>query len=101
MKRIKLWNILLLVLCNLGVYAQNFCLTPPNIPEFSQTVPKNRIELYNSAYGQKIKTLVPRQNLSAGAYSVQASVARLNTGTYIVRATSGDQVESKQLILKK
>ncbi|MCL2073229.1 MAG: M43 family zinc metalloprotease [Marinilabiliaceae bacterium] len=42
MNRIKFWSTLLLVLCNFGVSAQNFCLTPSNIPEFLQTVPQNK-----------------------------------------------------------
>ena len=57
------------------------------------------IDLYN-LYGQKLKVLVPQQSRHAGSYSVQASVSDLNTGPYIVRATSGDQIESKQLIIK-
>jgi len=57
------------------------------------------MELYNM-YGQKQKVLVPVQNQHAGSYSVQASVAGLNTGAYIVRATSGNQSESKQLVIK-
>jgi len=56
------------------------------------------IELYN-IFGQKQKVLVPKQNQNAGRYSVQTSVSGLSTGTYIVRATSGNQIESKQLII--
>ena len=42
MKWIKLWSALLLISYSFGMYAQNFCLTPSNIPEFLQTVPRSR-----------------------------------------------------------
>ena len=58
------------------------------------------IELYNT-FGQKLKVLTPRQNQQAGSYSVLTSVSELNLGTYIVRATSGNQSESKQLVINK
>ena len=58
------------------------------------------IELYNT-FGQKLKVLTPRQNQKAGSYSAQTSVAELNVGAYIVRATSGNQSESKQLVINK
>jgi hypothetical protein len=57
------------------------------------------IELYNS-FGQKIKMLASTQKQNAGTYSVQTSVSELAPGTYIVKATSGNQIESKQLIIK-
>ena len=56
------------------------------------------IELYNS-FGQRVKLIVPNQNQRAGQYSVQTSVGDLVSGTYIVRAVSGNQVESKQLVI--
>jgi len=56
------------------------------------------IELYNM-FGQRLKLIVPRQNLNAGTYSVQISVGDLSTGTYIVRVSSGNHVESKQLVI--
>jgi len=56
------------------------------------------IELYNS-FGQRVKLIVPQQNQKAGTYSVQISVGDLGTGTYIVKASSGNQVESKQLVV--
>ena len=57
------------------------------------------IDLYN-AFGQKLRVLIPVQNQNAGSYSIQVSVSDLNAGTYIVRLTSGNQSESKQLIIK-
>jgi len=36
---------------------------------------------------------------STGTYSVQTSVADLGASTYIVKVTSGGQIESKQLII--
>ena len=56
------------------------------------------IELYNM-YGQRMKLIVPQQNQKAGTYSVQTAVADLGAGTYIVKATSGGQVEGKQLVI--
>ena len=56
------------------------------------------IELYNM-FGQRMKLIVPQQNQKAGTYSIQISVGGFGTGTYIVKATSGKQVESKQLII--
>jgi len=48
-------------------------------------------------FGQRVKLIMPKQNQKAGAYSIQTSVAGLVAGTYIVKVTSGNQVESKQL----
>ena len=56
------------------------------------------IELY-SMFGQRLKLIVPQQNQTAGQYSAQMSVADLNAGTYMVKATSGKQFESKQLLV--
>ena len=56
------------------------------------------IELYNT-FGQRLKMIVPKQNQMAGTYSAQTSVAGLNAGAYIVRATSGEQIDSKQLVV--
>ena len=50
-------------------------------------------------FGQKVKLVTPKQNQKAGTYSVQTSVANLGTGTYIVKVTSDNQVESKQLVV--
>ncbi len=59
------------------------------------------MELYSSTFGQKMKVLLPVQNQNAGSYSIQASVSGLTPGTYIVRVSSGNQVESKQLIISR
>jgi len=56
------------------------------------------IELFNM-FGQRLKLIVPQQNRKAGTYSAQTSVVDLNAGTYIVRATSGSEVASEQLIV--
>ena len=58
------------------------------------------IELYNM-FGQRMKLIAPQQNLKAGTYSVQTSVGDLSAGTYVVKATSGNQVESKQLVINQ
>ena len=57
------------------------------------------IELYNM-FGQRVKLIAPQQNQKAGTYSVQTSVSNLVVGTYLVKATSGSQVESKQLVIE-
>ena len=56
------------------------------------------IELYNM-FGQRVKAILPNQDKKAGQYSVQASVSGLGVGMYIVKITSGNQVESKQLVI--
>jgi hypothetical protein len=55
-------------------------------------------ELFNM-FGQRIKLITPQQNQKAGTYSVQVSVGDLGTGSYVVKATSGNHVVSKQLII--
>ena len=56
------------------------------------------IELYNM-FGQRMKLILPQQNQTSGDYSVQTSVSGLPVGIYLIRVTSGNQVESKQLII--
>jgi len=56
------------------------------------------IELYNM-FGQRVKLIASKQSQKAGAYSVQTSVGGLVAGTYIVKVTSGNQIESKQLFI--
>jgi hypothetical protein len=56
------------------------------------------IELYN-IFGQRTKLILPNQNQKAGTYNIQTSVSDLSVGTYIVKVTSGNQAESKQLII--
>ena len=54
--------------------------------------------MYNM-FGQRVNLIVPLQNQKAGTYSVQISVGGLAAGTYIVRVVSGNQVDSKQLVV--
>jgi len=56
------------------------------------------VELFNM-FGQRVKLIVPQQNQKEGTYSAQISVGDLSAGTYLVTATSGNQVESKQLVV--
>ena len=56
------------------------------------------IELYNM-YGQRVKLMAPKQNQKAGTYNVQATVADLTPGAYLVKVICGNQIESKQLIV--
>ena len=57
-------------------------------------------ELYNMS-GQRLKSIMQFQNQKAGTYNVLVSVGELGKGTYIVKASSGNQLESKQLIINK
>jgi uncharacterized coiled-coil protein SlyX len=56
------------------------------------------IELYNSM-GKMVRLLLPKQHQPVGTYSVQTSVAGLLVGPYVVRVTSGKEVESKHLLV--
>ena len=56
------------------------------------------IELFNM-FGQRVKMILPKQNKIADVYSVQTSVSDLSVGIYIVKVTSGNQIENKQLIV--
>ena len=56
------------------------------------------IELYNM-YGQRVKLIAPKQSQKVGTYSLQTSVAGLGSGTYIVKVSADNQIESKQLIV--
>jgi len=56
------------------------------------------MELYNM-FGQMIKLMLPQQIHEAGDYSIQTSVADLIAGTYFVRVSSGNQIETKQVII--
>ena len=47
-----------------------------------------------------VNFVFPVQKQYTGSYSVQTSVSELNIGTYIVKVTSGNQVESKQLAIR-
>ena len=58
------------------------------------------IELYNM-FGQRQKIILPQQNQNAGDYTVQTSASDLASGTYIIRVISGDQSESKQVIINR
>jgi len=83
-----------------------FSITPNPANEFI-TVDYNlyidtsiSIELFDMS-GQKIKTILPKQNLKSGLYSKQTSVSDLITGTYLVKVTTENQTESKQLIINQ
>jgi len=58
------------------------------------------IELYN-LFGQRLKLILPEQNQKAGGYSVEAFVSDLGSGACIIKLSSGDQSESKQLIINQ
>ena len=57
------------------------------------------IELCN-IFGQNVKLLLPKQKQKSGNYSIQTSFSDLGTGTYFVKISSGNQVESKQVIIQ-
>ena len=56
------------------------------------------IELYN-VFGQRLKLITPTQNHEAGDYRIQTSVSDLSSGTYLIKVISGNQVETKQVII--
>jgi hypothetical protein len=58
------------------------------------------MELY-SMYGQRVKMILSNQSKSIGAYNIQTSVSDLTAGTYILKVTSGNQVESQQLVVNR
>jgi len=56
------------------------------------------VELYN-LLGQRLKLILPQQNQKSGNYSVQTSVSDLGAGAYLIKITSGEHIETKQLIV--
>ena len=57
------------------------------------------IEIYNSA-GQKLETLV-NDNMPAGAHAVRWNANKYSSGTYIYKLRSGNQMQTKKIMLVK
>ena len=66
-----------------------------SIPEKSEV----SIQIYNML-GQKVYTLV-NENLEAGKYSYNFDASAISSGTYIYRVTSGDNIETRKMLLIK
>lgn len=52
-------------------------------------------------FGQKIKTILPKQNQKAGNYSLQMPVSDLPTGTYFLIISSNNQTKTEKIIINK
>jgi hypothetical protein len=89
-----------------------------NIPDFSYTAyPNPSGEFINITYslnaeiplsmelinflGQKIKTILPRQNQQAGTYTLPVSVSDFSAGTYFLTISSADQTKTEKIIINK
>ena len=88
-----------------------------NEPDFSYTVypnPTNEfinitysldtdmllsIELVN-LFGQRIKTVLPKQNQQAGTYTLQIPVSDFSTGIYFLTISSTNQTKTEKIIIK-
>jgi hypothetical protein len=89
-----------------------------NIPYFTYTVYPNptdefinityltdrrmslSIELVN-LFGQKIRTLLSKQNQQAGTYTLQIPVSDFSTGTYFLTVSSGNKTKTEKIIINK
>jgi hypothetical protein len=58
------------------------------------------IELVN-LFGQKIKTVLPKQNHKSGTYTLQIPVSDFSTGTYFLTISSINQVKTEKIIINK
>ena len=58
------------------------------------------IELVN-IFGQKIKTILPKQNQQAGNYTLQIPVSYFSTGTYFFTISLVNQTKTEKIIINK
>ena len=58
------------------------------------------IELVN-LFGQKIKTVLPKQNQQAGTYTFQIPVSDFSSGTYFLTISSVNQTKTEKIIINK
>ena len=58
------------------------------------------IELVN-LLGQKIKTVLSKQNQQAGTYTLQIPVSDFSTGTYFLIISSANQTKTEKIIINK
>ena len=52
-------------------------------------------------FGNKIKTILPKQNQQAGNYTLQMPVSDFSTGTYFLTISSTNQAKTKKIIINK
>jgi hypothetical protein len=71
-----------------------------NITYFLDTDMFLSIELVN-LFGQKIKTVLPKQNQQSGTYTLQILVSDFSTGTYFLTISSTNQTKTEKIIINK
>jgi hypothetical protein len=71
-----------------------------NITYFLDTDMFLFIELAN-LFGQKIKTVLSKQNQQAGTYTLQIPVSEFSTGTYFLTISSTNQTKTEKIIINK
>jgi len=52
-------------------------------------------------FGQKIKTVLPKQNQQPGTYTLQIPVTDFSTGTYFLTISSTNQTKTEKIIINK
>ena len=52
-------------------------------------------------FGQKIKTILPKQNQKAGNYTLQIPVSDFSTGTYFLTISATNQTKTAKIIINK
>ena len=50
-------------------------------------------------FGQKIKTVLPKQKQQAGNYTLQIPISEFSTGTYFLTISSGNQTKTEKIII--
>jgi len=80
MNRIKIGCMLLLVMCSVGAYPQDFCFTNSNVPDFLQTIPKSRYvpARSNDTYIVRIFFHIIRRSNGTGGQTPQEVDAAFN-----------------------
>jgi len=51
-------------------------------------------------FGQKLKTILPKQNQQAGNHTLQIPVSDFSTGTYFLTLSSTNQTITKKIVIK-
>ena len=52
-------------------------------------------------FGNKIKTILPKQNQQAGDYTFKIPVSDFSTGTYFLTISSANQTKTEKIIINK
>jgi len=71
-----------------------------NIQYFLNTEVTLSIELVNFL-GQRVKTILPKQNQQAGSYELQIPVSEFATGTYFLTISSANQTKIEKIIINQ